>query len=118
MGGISDDPGCCGSICLGEKSRSRSNEAREVLLSGFAQSRILDLHGNRIINRSFEPGFRLKLHRKDMNIVLQTGKELAVPLYGASLIAAQMDAAIANGKGDLDHSALALVIEALAGITD
>jgi len=105
-------------FALAKKAGVDQTKLREVLLGGFAQSRILDLHGNRIINRSFEPGFRLKLHRKDMNIVLQTGKELAVPLYGASLIAAQMDAAIANGKGDLDHSALALLIERLAGITD
>ncbi len=103
---------------LAKKAGVDQAKLREALLGGFAQSRILDLHGNRIINRSFEPGFRLKLHRKDMNIVLQTGRELAVPLHGASLVAAHMDAAIANGKGDLDHSALALLAEGLAGITD
>ncbi|MBK1441846.1 hypothetical protein JHJ32_17740 [Parapedobacter sp. ISTM3] len=53
-----------------------------------------------------------------MDIVLQTGKELATPLYGASQVAAYMDAAIAAGGGDLDHSALALLTERLAGITD
>ncbi|SEL97223.1 2-hydroxy-3-oxopropionate reductase [Parapedobacter koreensis] len=103
---------------LAKKAGVNQAKLREVLLGGFAQSRILDLHGNRIINRSFEPGFRLKLHRKDMNIVLQTGKALAVPLYGASQVAAHMDAAIAAGDGDLDHSALALLLEKLAGITD
>ncbi|SEL96890.1 2-hydroxy-3-oxopropionate reductase [Parapedobacter koreensis] len=103
---------------LAKKAGVNQAKLREVLLGGFAQSRILDLHGNRIVNRNFEPGFRLKLHRKDMNIVLQTGKELATPLYGASQVAAHMDAAIAAGDGDLDHSALALLMERLAGITD
>lgn len=105
-------------FALAKKAGVNQAKLREVLLGGFAQSRILDLHGNRIINRNFEPGFRLKLHRKDMNIVLQTGKELAVPLYGASQVAAHMDAAIAAGDGDLDHSALALLMERLAYITD
>jgi len=101
---------------LAKKAGVNQEKLREALLGGFAQSRVLDLHGNRIINRDFKPGFKMELHRKDMNIVLQTGKALNVPLYGASQIAAHMDAVIAAGDGDLDHSALALLIERLAGI--
>jgi 2-hydroxy-3-oxopropionate reductase len=87
---------------------------REVLLGGFAQSKILDLHGKRIIERNFSPGFKIKLHRKDMNIALQAGREFSVPLYGTAQVAAHMDALLAQGKGDLDHSAIALLIEQLA----
>lgn len=87
---------------------------REVLLGGFAQSKILDLHGKRIIERNFSPGFKIKLHRKDMNIALQAGREFSVPLYGAAQVAAHMDALLAQGKGELDHSAIALLIEQLS----
>ena len=53
---------------------------REALLGGFAQSRILEVHGNRMLQRNFQPGFKLKLHRKDMAIVLNTARELGVAL--------------------------------------
>jgi len=89
---------------------------REALLGGFAQSRILDLHGKRIIERNFLPGFKIKLHRKDMNIALEAGKEFSVPLYGTALVAEHMDALLAQGKGGSDHSAIALLIEQLAGL--
>jgi 2-hydroxy-3-oxopropionate reductase len=91
-------------------------KVREALLGGFAQSRILDLHGQRIIDKNFQPGFKIKLHRKDMNIALQTGRELSVPLPGSALVASQMDAILAQGNGDLDHSALALLLGQLAGL--
>lgn len=87
---------------------------REVLLGGFAQSKILDLHGKRIIERNFAPGFKIKLHRKDMNIALQAGREFSVPLYGTAQVAAHMDALLAQGKGELDHSAIALLMEQLS----
>lgn len=104
------------SFTLAKKAGVDLKRLRESLLGGFAQSRILDLHGNRVIERNFEPGFRLNLHRKDMNIVLQAGKDLAVPLHGAAQVATQMDAAIARGKGDADHSILAELLEHLSGI--
>ena len=87
---------------------------REVLLGGIAQSRILDLHGKRIIEKNFTPGFKIKLHRKDMNIALQAGRELAVPLYGTAQVSAHMDALIAQGKGEWDHSAIAWLMEQLS----
>ena len=101
---------------LAKKAGVNREKMREVLLGGFAQSRILDLHGKRMIEQNFKPGFKLKLHRKDMNIALEAGKELGVPLYGSSLVAAQMDALIAQGNGELDHSALGLLMEKLSGL--
>jgi 2-hydroxy-3-oxopropionate reductase len=89
---------------------------REVLLGGFAQSRILDLHGQRIIDRNFKPGFKVKLHRKDMNIALQAGEEFSVPLEGCAQVAARMDELIGGGDGELDHSSLALLLERLSGL--
>jgi len=99
---------------LAGKAGVNLGKMREVLLGGFAQSRILDLHGQRIIEQNFKPGFKVKLHRKDMKLALQAGKEYSVPLYGSSLVAAHMDALIAQGHGELDHSALALLVQHLS----
>jgi len=94
---------------LAEKAGVNLEKMREVLLGGFAQSRILDLHGKRMIDGNFKPGFKIKLHKKDLKIALETGKELSVTLGGTAQVAAQMDKAIEMGNSELDHSALYLV---------
>ncbi|AXE18980.1 2-hydroxy-3-oxopropionate reductase [Runella rosea] len=98
-------------FALAQKAGVNLEKMREVLLGGFAQSRILDLHGKRMIERNFNPGFKIKLHKKDMGIALQTGEEFSVPLKGTALVAAQMEAAVAQGNGELDHSSLLLLLE-------
>lgn len=98
-------------FALAQKAGVDLEKMREVLLGGFAQSRILDLHGKRMIDRNFNPGFKIKLHKKDMGIALQTGEEFSVPLKGTALVAAQMEAAVAQGNGELDHSSLLLLLE-------
>lgn len=95
---------------LARKSGVDVAKVREALLGGFAQSRILDVHGQRFLDNNFKPGFKVKLHRKDMKIALQTAEDLTVPLPGSALVAYQMDALIAKGDGELDHSALALLL--------
>ncbi|GGM94614.1 2-hydroxy-3-oxopropionate reductase [Dyadobacter beijingensis] len=84
---------------------------REVLLGGFAQSRILDLHGQRMIDGNFKPGFKIKLHQKDLNIALQTGRQLNLTLPGTETAARQMQTAAAQGNAELDHSALFLAMK-------
>ena len=103
-------------LTLAKKSGVDIAKVRTALLGGFAQSKILDLHGQRIIDRNFKPGFKIKLHRKDMRIALQAGQDLAVPLPGSDIVAAQMDAMLAQGSGELDHSALALYLESVSGL--
>ncbi|GAA4467486.1 2-hydroxy-3-oxopropionate reductase [Nibrella saemangeumensis] len=98
-------------FAMARKAGVDLEKMREVLLGGFAQSRILDLHGKRMIERNFTPGFKIKLHKKDMGIALQAGEEFSVPLRGTAQVAAQMEAALAQGNGELDHSALLLVLE-------
>ncbi len=98
-------------FALARKAGVDLEKMREVLLGGFAQSRILDLHGKRMIERNFTPGFKIKLHKKDMGIALQTGQEFSVPLKGTALVAVQMEAAISQGCGELDHSSLLLLLE-------
>lgn len=103
-------------LTLAKKSGVDIAKVRSALLGGFAQSKILDLHGQRIIDRNFKPGFKMKLHRKDMNIALQAGRDLSVPLPGSAIVASQMDAVLAQGDGELDHSALALFLESISGL--
>jgi 2-hydroxy-3-oxopropionate reductase len=104
-------------LTLAKKSGVDAAKVREALLGGFAQSRILEVHGKRMLDGCFEPGFKLNLHRKDMNIVLQTGRELSLPLLGAAQVTTLMDALLAQGKGDLDNAALITLYELLAGMS-
>ncbi|MGV0027867.1 NAD(P)-dependent oxidoreductase [Phormidesmis priestleyi] len=93
-------------LTLAKKSGVDPAKVRDALLGGFAQSRVLEVHGKRMLENSFQPGFTIDLHRKDMNIVLQTAREVGVPLLGSSQVTSLMDAAIAQGKGSLDNAAL------------
>lgn len=97
-------------FALAEKSGVDTVKMREVLLGGFAQSRILDLHGQRIIDKNFKPGFRIRLHRKDMGIILDAGARQEIELRAAQLVAGQMDKVLAANDGELDHSALYLYV--------
>jgi len=97
-------------FALAEKSGVDTVKMREVLLGGFAQSRILDLHGQRIIDKNFKPGFRIRLHRKDMGIILDAGARQEIELRAAQLVAGQMDKILAANDGELDHSALYLYV--------
>lgn len=95
---------------LAEKSGVDLVRMREALLGGFAQSRILDLHGQRIIDGNFRPGFKIKLHKKDMGIVLDSGDELGLSLQAAKLVSGQMEKVLEAGDGELDHSGLFLYV--------
>jgi 2-hydroxy-3-oxopropionate reductase len=81
-------------------------KVREALLGGFASSRILDVHGQRMLDRAFEPGFRSRLHRKDAEIVVSTAAELGLPLPSFAVVAERFRELVDAGGGDLDHSAL------------
>lgn len=85
---------------------------RDAMLGGFAQSRILELHGQRMIDGAFEPGFKVALHRKDLNIAMDSACKLDVALPNTACVVQLMNAAIGKGEGESDHSAL---FRALAG---
>ena len=89
--------------------------ALEVLGGGMAQSRILERKGPQMLERSFDPGFRVELHEKDMGIVAATAAELGVPLRVSSQVGAMLAELVAAGAGALDHSALLLAVEAGVG---
>lgn len=103
-------------LTLAKKSGVDAGKVREALLGGFAQSRILDLHGQRILDGNFKPGFRVNLHRKDLRLALETGREAGVPLFATGIAANIMDAMIARGDGDLDHSGMAKFYAEMSGL--
>jgi len=101
-------------LVLAAKAGVDPAKVRQVLLGGFAQSKILDAHGQKMLERNFKPGFRIRLHEKDLKIALATGGEYGVPLFVTGLVAQMMAAMKSTGRGDLDHSALVTLIEELA----
>lgn len=103
-------------LTLAKKANVDPVKVREAMMGGFAYSKVLEIAGGKMLNRNFEPGFKTALYRKDLNIALQAGKLLAVPLAGTALVASEMDALIAQGKGDKDFSALLIIIEQLAAV--
>jgi 2-hydroxy-3-oxopropionate reductase len=88
---------------------------REVLLGGLAGSRVLEVHGQRMLEDAFTPGFRAVLHRKDMVNALDAGRAAGAPLLMAAIVTELLGALVANGEGDLDHSAIVRVYRSLAG---
>ena len=103
-------------LTLARKSGVDGAKVRQALLGGLAQSRILDLHGQRILDGNFKPGFRIQLHRKDLRLALEAGREQAVPLPATAGVAELMTSMIAQNMGDLDHSGLAALYAQLAGL--
>ena len=83
-------------------------------MGGFASSRILEVHGERMIKRTFAPGFRIRLHQKDLGLALQGARELGLALPQTANAAQLMQACAANGMADLDHSALVRALELMA----
>ena len=90
-------------------------KVRQALMGGFAASRILEVHGERMIKHTFAPGFRIRLHQKDLGLALQGARELGLSLPQTANAAQLMQACAANGMADLDHSALVKALELMAG---
>ena len=89
-------------------------KVRQALMGGFASSRILELHGERMIRRTFAPGFRIRLHQKDLANALSGARELGLALPQTAGAAQLMQACAAHGLADLDHSALVRALELMA----
>ena len=102
-------------LTFAKKAGADPAKVREALMGGFAASRILEVHGERMIKRTFDPGFRIRLHRKDMSLAVDAAKALNLALPNAAATQQLMNAAIAMGDGDKDHSGLIRTLEALAG---
>ncbi|MCC7177170.1 MAG: NAD(P)-dependent oxidoreductase [Acidobacteria bacterium] len=103
-------------IALARKSGVDPMKVRAALLGGFAQSRVLEVHGERMITGNYKPGFKGKLFRKDLGIALSALAESGVPALGSAVAAQLVQAQAAQGRGEEDYSALGDIVFALAGL--
>jgi 2-hydroxy-3-oxopropionate reductase len=101
-------------LVFASKAGADPAKVRQALMGGFASSRILEVHGERMIKRSFNPGFRIGLHQKDLSLALAGARALGVSLPQTANAAQLMQACAANGMQDLDHSALVRALELMA----
>jgi 2-hydroxy-3-oxopropionate reductase len=102
-------------LVFASKAGADPAKVRQALMGGFAASRILELHGERMINRTFNPGFRIELHQKDLNVALSSARQMGVSLPNTATAQELFNACSSNGFGKLDHSGLVKAIELLAG---
>jgi 2-hydroxy-3-oxopropionate reductase len=89
-------------------------KVRQALMGGFAASRILEVHGERMVKRTFEPGFRIELHQKDLNLALSSARAIGVSLPNTATAQELFNACAAHGGAAWDHSAMVRALEALA----
>jgi 2-hydroxy-3-oxopropionate reductase len=101
-------------LVFASKAGADPAKVRQALMGGFASSRILEVHGERMIKRTFAPGFRIALHQKDLNLALQGAKSLNMALPQTAAAAQLMQSCAALGLGQADHSALVQALENLA----
>jgi 2-hydroxy-3-oxopropionate reductase len=101
-------------LLFASKAGADPAKVRHALMGGFAASRILEVHGERMIKRTFAPGFRIKLHQKDLGLALQGARELGLALPQTAGAAQLMQVCAANGMAELDHSALVKALELMA----
>ncbi len=102
-------------LVFASKAGADPNKVREALLGGLAQSKILEVHGQRMIDRTFDPGFRIKLHQKDLNLALQAARELGVSLPNTAGAQELFNVCNALGGEGWDHSALVKALEHMGG---
>lgn len=108
--------GMAEALVLGTKAGVDPAIIINVLSGGYAQTRVMDARGQKVIHGDFEPGFKCKFHYKDLNIILETAKDLQVPVPCTAVAHQLFNALIASNRGDLDHSAVINIIEDLAKV--
>ncbi len=109
--------GMAEALVLGAKAGVDPEIVIQVLSAGYAQTRVMDVRGPRILKGDYEPGFRSRFHYKDLNIIRETAKAYGASLPASALAHELFTAMVANGWGDLDHSAVVKVIELLSNTT-
>ncbi|WP_273035306.1 2-hydroxy-3-oxopropionate reductase [Massilia timonae] len=101
-------------LLFASKAGADPARVRQALMGGFAASRILEVHGERMVKRTFAPGFRIELHQKDLNLALQGAKSLGLALPNTASAQELMNSCAAHGMAQLDHSALCQAIERMS----
>ena len=101
-------------LVFASKAGADPAKVRQALMGGFAASRILEVHGERMIKRTFDPGFRIELHQKDLNLALQGAKAMGVSLPNTATAQELFNSCAANGGAKSDHSAMVKALERMA----
>jgi 2-hydroxy-3-oxopropionate reductase len=104
-------------FALAKKAGVDAARVRQALLGGFAASRVLEVHGERMLVDNYKPGFRAKLYQKDMRLANEAAAANGVSMPANAVVAQLLNALIASGGGDLDYAALGTVLFKLAGNT-
>ena len=101
-------------LLFASKAGADPAKVRQALMGGFASSRVLELHGERMIKRTFDPGFRIELHQKDLNLALSNARKLGLSLPNTATAQELFNACAAHGGAKWDHSGMVRALEALA----
>jgi 2-hydroxy-3-oxopropionate reductase len=101
-------------LLFASKAGADPAKVRQALMGGFASSRVLEVHGERMIKRTFDPGFRIELHQKDLNLALANARKLGVSLPNTATAQELFNACTAHGGAKWDHSGMVRALEALA----
>ena len=101
-------------LLLAAKAGADPARVRQALMGGFANSRILEVHGERMVKRTFDPGFRIELHQKDLNLALTTGRKLGVALPNTATAQELFNVCAANGGAAWDHSGMVKALELMS----
>src|SRR5215470_17783810 len=101
-------------LVFASKAGADPAKVREALMGGFANSRILELHGDRMVKRDFDPGFRIELHQKDLNLALSAARKMGVSLPNTATAQELFNACAAHGGAKWDHSGMVRALEVMA----
>ena len=101
-------------LVFASKAGADPAKVRQALMGGFASSRVLEVHAERMLKGTFDPGFRIRLHQKDLNLALSAAKDLQLSLPNTANAQQMFSSCVAHGGGELDHSAMILAIEGMA----
>jgi 2-hydroxy-3-oxopropionate reductase len=101
-------------LLFASKAGANPAKVREALMGGFANSRILEVHGDRMLKRAFDPGFRIELHQKDLNLALSAARKMGMSLPNTATAQELFNACVAHGGARWDHSAMVRALEILA----
>jgi 2-hydroxy-3-oxopropionate reductase len=101
-------------LLFASKAGADAGRVRQALMGGFASSRILEVHGDRMVKRTFDPGFRIELHQKDLNLALNSARKIGVSLPNTATCQELFNACVAHGGKAWDHSGLVRALENMA----
>ncbi|MHB8536004.1 MAG: 2-hydroxy-3-oxopropionate reductase [Sulfuricaulis sp.] len=103
-------------LTFARRSGVDAARVRDALMGGFAGSRVMEVHGKRMLDNDFKPGFKVRLHQKDLRIVMENAHQLGLALPGAALVAQHLNALMGDDDGDLDSAAVVKVVQRMSGL--